>query len=231
MYHIVYFLVEARHAAYLNGLGGLPPSLAPFDNATVPAVIISLITPLLVSCPFTLTLPVVPYIGSSSYNGSVPTSNNTAVSPYTNAMYVNDLRVLNFALVAEQLESTFYNTYANFIRNLIIQRGGTPVPLCTYNFNVTSVLDFVNLSRIFENTGVSAYDGAINRISDPNLISGAATIATIEGRFASFVNQLTGNVPFPNVTDQALNPDQVVAVLSAYQTCPFTPDLPVLLIS
>jgi len=175
-------------------------------------------------------------------------------------MYLNDLNVLNYALVAEHLEATFYNTYASnftstdftkngyldatsyfimireienahvaFLQNIITQRGGTPVALCTYNFNVTNVIDFVNISRTLENTGVKAYDGAINRISDPNLILYAATIATVEARSSSFLNKLSGYVPFPNITDPTLTPSEVVVILSAHQTCPFTPTLPVIL--
>ena len=176
-------------------------------------------------------------------------------------MYRNDLNALNYALVPEQLESTFYNTYVDnftdadftaagygptvrsyfimireyeathvtFIRDAITQRSGTPVPVCAYNFNVTNVQSFVELSRTFENTGTAAYDGAIDTISDPNVIRSAATIATVEARFAAFLNRLVGLVPFPNATEPALQPPEVVTILSAYQTCPFTPNLPVVL--
>jgi len=257
---MIFLIVEARHASFLNLIEGVSPFPNAFENATAPAVVIDAIKPFIISCPFTITAPIVPYIGSSSFTGTIPTSNDSSVSPYTSAMYVNDLRVLNFALVAEHLESTFYNTYVSnftsadftnngyfdatiyfimireienahvaFLQSTITQRGGTPVSLCSYNFNVSNVNDFVNLSRAFENTGVKAYDGAIDTISDPNIIKYAATIATVEARFASFLNRLSNQVPFPNVTDPTLTPPQVVTVLSAYQTCPFTPDLPVVL--
>jgi hypothetical protein len=260
LYNIVYFIVEARHAAYLNLIEGDTPFPNTFENATAPAVIIQSIQPFLISCPYTITAPTVPYVGSSSYTGTVPTTNNTSISPYTSAMYVNDLRALNYALIAEHLEATFYNTYVSnftstdftsngfsdatiyfimireienahvsFLESTITQRGGTPVSLCSYNFSVSNVIDFVNLSRTFENTGVKAYDGAIDTISDPNVILYAATIATVEARFASFLNQLSGDIPFPNVTDPTLTPSEVVTALSAYETCSFTPDLPVVL--
>lgn len=258
----MYSVVEARHASYLNLILGFIPFPSAFENATEPAVIIQSIQPFLTSCPFTITPPTVPYIGSSSFTGIVPTTNDTTVVAYTDAMYKNDLNALNFALVSEQLESNFYNTYldnfteadfsaagfpgattrsyfilireyesthASFIRNTITQRGGSPVPPCSYMFNVTTVLDFVQLSRTFENTGVKAYDGAIDTINDPNIIRSAATIATVEARFASFLNNLLRQVPFPDSVDPVLTPAEVVNVLSAYQTCPFTPSLPVVL--
>ena len=258
----MYSVVEARHASYLNLILGFTPFPSAFENATEPAIIIQSIQPFITSCPFTITAPTVPYIGSSSFTGVVPTTNDTTVAAYTDAMYKNDLNALNFALVAEQLESNFYNryldnftetdftaagfpgattrsyfilireyesTHASFIQNTITQRGGLPVPPCNYTFNVTTIFDFVQLSKTFENTGVKAYDGAIDTINDPILIQSAATIATVEARFAAFLNTLLRLVPFPNATDPTFTPAEVVNVLSAYQTCPFTPVLPVVL--
>jgi len=256
--------IETRHAAYINILNGAVPFPDIFENAKEPSVIIQLVQPFIISCPFPLIAPTVPYIGSSSFNGTIPITNETSISPYTDAMYKNDLRALNFALVGEQLESTFYNTFVEnitqaeftaagfpdmttrlyfvlireyeaahvtFLRTTITQRGGTPVSPCNYNFNnVTNALSFVQLSRLFENTGVSAYDGAIDTISDPNIIRGAAVIAAVEARFASFLNLLLGDVPFPNAFDPTRTPAEVVEVLSPFQTCPFTPDLPVVLV-
>lgn len=240
----------------------MDPFPSPFENATDPSVIIQAVQPFIVSCPFTITAPTIPYIGANYFNGTVPTTNDTSVSSYTDVMYTNDLNALNFALVAEHLESTYYNTFAenfteaeyesagfpsvttrsyftmireyeathvSFIQNTITQRGGTPVSYCSYNFNITNVTEFVQMARIFENTGVKAYDGVINAISDPNIIRGGATIALVEARSASFLNLLLGDIPFPDALDPTLTPGQVVNVLSAYQTCPFTPNLPVVL--
>lgn len=255
-------VVEARHASYLNLILGFTPFPSAFENATEPAIVIQSIQPFLTSCPFTITAPTVPYIDSSSFTGTIPTTNDTTVATYTDAMYKNDINALNFALVAEQLESNFYNryldnftdvdftiagfpaattrsyfilireyeaTHVTFIRNTITQRGGSPVPPCTYTFNVTTLGDFVQLSRTFENTGVKAYDGAIDTINDPIIIRSAATIATVEARFAAFLNNLLQEIPFPDAVEPVLTPAETVAILSAYQTCPFTPNLPVVL--
>lgn len=74
------------------------------------------------------------------------------------------------------------------IRNL----GGTPTQACTYNFPVNTIDDFLKMAQALENTGVSAYDGAINKISSPMLIQTSATIATVEARHASFLNLIAG---------------------------------------
>ena len=253
-------LVEARHTAYLNTINGLGPFPDSSETAQTPAQIVQAVKPFIVSCPFTIALATVPYIGSASFTGTVPTTNNTSVSPYTDAMHINDIRVLNYALVAEQLEAAYYNKYVStytssdytrngfpdasayfimirehenahvqFLRMIISQRGGTPVSVCTYNFAVANVSAFVQTARTLENAGVKAYDGAINAISDPNLITGAATIATVEARHAAYLNLIAGAVPFPDITDPTLTPSEVVSLLTAFQTCPFTPDPPVVL--
>ncbi|CAF1304515.1 unnamed protein product [Adineta steineri] len=248
--------VEARHAAYLNTLNGASPFPNTVENATVPALVIAAIQKFLISCPFTITPPTVPYIGSSSFTGTVPTSNDTKVSPYTSAMYTNDMKVLNYALVAENLEAAYYNKYVStysstdytnngfpdasiyfilirehenahvqILQTVIKQRGGSPVSVCTYTFPVTDIRSFISLSRTFENTGVSAYTGAIDKIRDPSIILAAATIATVEARHASYLNSLLGGVPFPDVTDTPIEPTQIAATLAQFQTCPFSSDL------
>jgi hypothetical protein len=40
--------------------------------------------------------------------------------------------------------------------------GGTPTEPCTYTFPVTDINSFLTTAQALENTGVSAYDGAIN---------------------------------------------------------------------
>jgi rubrerythrin len=175
-------------------------------------------------------------------------------------MYTNDIRALNYALIAEQLEAAFYNQYVSkynssdytrngfadaskylivvrehenahvqYLRMTITQRKGTPVPVCSYNFTVNNVSQFIQTAGALENTGVKAYNGAIGTISDPDLILAAATVATVEARHAAYLNQLQNLVPFPNTTDETLTPTQVAAALTAFQTCSFTPDLPVIL--
>ena len=101
------------------------------------------------------------------------------------------------------------------------------MPNCTYSFPVVTIFDYIRVAALLENTGVSAYDGAANGITDTALQQVAATIATVEARHAAVLNQLNGMSPFPTVNDTALPPSVVVAAASAFQSCPFTPVLPV----
>ena len=256
--------VEARHSAYLNQLLGVAPFPASaFDPAYNTSYVAAAIAPFQASCPYNVTLPLVPRpygVALNGTNGTLFTGNLSASvnMRYNSSEAANDLAVLNYALVLEQLESYFYATaqrnfsaaafaaagfnasvYSYFttialneqihvgtLRAVITARGGTPVPNCTYSFPVTTVADYFRVAAILENTGVSAYDGAANAITDTALQQVAATIATVEARHAAIINLLNGVSPFPTTNDTALTPSQVVQAASAFQNCPFTPVLP-----
>jgi len=151
-----------------------------------------------------------------------------AQNPSLAQLQTNDVHVLQYALLLERLEFAFYNQYQNqfnssdfvaagltatdynyftLIRNheeahvnflqLVVPDPGT----CTYTFPVTNVSTYIQVAALLENTGVSAYDGAINRIYDKGFQTAAATIATVEARHASYLNSVNNRIPFPNVTD------------------------------
>lgn len=95
------------------------------------------------------------------------------------------------------------NNHVRTLTSVIRSLGGTPVAPCTYNFNVTGVDSFVSTAAVLENTGVMAYDGALNMIQNPALKQAGATIATVEARHASYLNLLNGTSPFPDAFDVA----------------------------
>jgi len=87
------------------------------------------------------------------------------------------------------------------------------------------------MARVLENTGVSAYDGAVNKIYDKGLLAVAASIATVEARHASYLNNLNDQVPFPNDFDVALNGSSIVAIISPLlKSCPQETVLPEVLV-
>lgn len=95
-----------------------------------------------------------------------------------------------------------------------------------------NVNDFVMTAGTLENTGVSAYDGAINTLSyalslslmittncfyrSADLREAAATIATVEARHAAYLNGVNGMIPFPDTRDKPLTPTQVIAGIQPF---------------
>ncbi len=115
-------------------------------------------------------------------------------------------------------------THVMQISALIQQMGGTPVPPDCYNFapygsdltTFKTVDSFVSVAMLLENTGVMAYDGAINLITTPSLVTAAATIATVEARHAAYLNLLNGQVPFPAAFDTAASANTILAAASTF---------------
>lgn len=112
-----------------------------------------------------------------------------------------------FRLVRDH-ESTHVDTLTSVIQSL----DGTPVPEATYNFGetaYTSLEGFVELARFLENTGVSAYAGAIAYIDTAELLTATATIATVEARHASYINLIVRELPFPQPFDELKAPREI----------------------
>lgn len=113
--------------------------------------------------------------------------------------------------------------HVDALTQLISDANGTPVDECTYDFGSAyqNVADFVALAEVFENTGVSAYDGAIHLITNPDYQTAGATIATVEARHAAYLNLLNNDVPFPDAFDTPKDMDTITAAVSPFiVSCP-----------
>ena len=109
-------------------------------------------------------------------------------------------------------------THVDTLISVITSLGGEPVPEATYNFRetaFTSVAKFVSVAQFLENTGVSAYDGAIAHIEAAKLLTAGATIATVEARHASYLNLLNRDVPFPDAFDEPVAPRAICEAVQA----------------
>ncbi len=94
--------------------------------------------------------------------------------------------------------------------------GGDPVAEADYDFGYTDVATFLQTAQALENTGVSAYDGAGQFISDPALLTTAGSIVAVEARHAAYLNLLNGALPFPAPFETPLTPDEVLAIAGPF---------------
>jgi hypothetical protein len=94
--------------------------------------------------------------------------------------------------------------------------GGDPVRELCYSFGYTSAKSFLGVAQALENTGVSAYDGAIAGITSPALQTTGATIATVEARHASYLNLINGTNPFPAAFDEPKTKDEILAIAGGF---------------
>jgi hypothetical protein len=104
------------------------------------------------------------------------------------------------------------------LKSLITSLGGTPVTRCTYNFGYKTADQFITVAALLENTVVAAYNGALYQIQSSSIKIAAATIASVEGRHASYLNLLRGTSPCPSSFDTAATSATVLAAVAQYTT-------------
>jgi Ferritin-like domain len=119
----------------------------------------------------------------------------------------------NFAAIRDH-EGAHVETLASVVADL----GGTPVEEATYDFGdaYTDPMAFMMTAAALENTGVSAYDGAGQFITDPELLTAAGSIVAVEARHASYLNLLTGQIPFPAAFETPLTMDEVLEIAGPF---------------
>lgn len=122
-------------------------------------------------------------------------------------------KVVDYLKIIRDDEVAHVNTITTAIKAL----GGTPVAACpSYTFTYVTADDFLKLAVTLEDTGVSAYDGAIAAIQSAELQTVAATIATVEARHASYLHVLNGTNPFPNPFDPTKTQAEIVALVTPF---------------
>ncbi len=158
--------------------------------------------------------------------------------------FTSDVDVLNYALTLEHLEAAFYtltgnydlgpdafgnpindllvqtgeheNAHVDTLTDVITQLGGEPVAAAEYDFGVTDAAGFIETAAVLENTGVSAYDGAAQFLTSPDLVTAAGTIVAVEARHAAYLNLLSQLLPFPAAFETPLTPDEVLEAAGGF---------------
>jgi hypothetical protein len=150
-----------------------------------------------------------------------------------------DVDILNFALTLEFLEAAFYdqalmrvgglsgevkslateirdneNEHVDALSAAISDFGGTPVkaPKVDFGNAFANEKSFLELAQTFEDTGVSAYNGAGPMIKSPEVLGSAGAIVQVEARHAAAIRLLNGNPISDGGFDKSL---EMQAVLDA----------------
>ena len=153
-----------------------------------------------------------------------------------------DIDILNYALTLEYLESTFYAqglarvTLSQDVRNLaeeiaddedqhvdalkeaVKDAGGTPVkkPGLSFGGAFANESTFLRFANVFEDTGVSAYNGAAPMIESKDILEAAGTIVQIEARHAALIRLQRGKPPAPRAFDKASSMEKVLKAVKPF---------------
>jgi rubrerythrin len=151
-----------------------------------------------------------------------------------------DVDILNFALTLEYLEAAFYvdglkrakltgeakkqaktagdheAEHVDALVATIKKLGGKPVKAPAVEFPFTDQKSFLKLAQVFEDTGVSAYNGAAPMIESKEVLAAAGSIVQVEARHAAAIRLLIGMDPSPGAFDKTLSKDQVLKAVKPF---------------
>jgi len=154
-----------------------------------------------------------------------------------------DRSILNFALTLEYLEAAFYEqankevsdlsgqaksisqvlekdekAHVDALTKTIQDLGGTPVkaPGVDFGNSFANQKSYLKLAQTFEETGVSAYNGAGPSIKSKEVLAAAGSIVQIEARHAAAIRTLRGQTAAPTAFDKALDKQQVLTAVKPF---------------
>jgi Ferritin-like domain len=154
-----------------------------------------------------------------------------------------DVEVVNFALTLEYLEAAFYqqalervsglsgdartlattireneNEHVKALQGTVKALGGKPVKAPGVDFGdaFASQQSFLMLAQTFEDTGVSAYNGAAPAIKSKDVLGAAGSIVQVEARHAAAIRALNGEQPAEGAFDPALGAEEVLKAVQPF---------------
>jgi len=152
----------------------------------------------------------------------------------------SDVDILNFALTLEYLESSFYkeaksrakasgelkslidligrdeDEHVGALTETIKKLGGKPVAEPKFDFPYSGTSGFLKLAQTFEDTGVSAYNGAAPQIKSKEVLEAAGSIVQVEARHAAAIRLQNGDEPSPVAFDPALSEAKVLKAVEPF---------------
>ncbi|HVD86921.1 MAG TPA: ferritin-like domain-containing protein [Solirubrobacterales bacterium] len=151
-----------------------------------------------------------------------------------------DVEILNFALTLEYLESKFYEEaksrakasgelkslvslladdekqHVEALTATIKQLGGKPVAAPKFDFPYSDTSGFLALAQTFEDTGVSAYNGAAPAIESKEVLAAAGGIVQVEARHAAAIRLQNKAEPAPQAFDPPLDEKKVLKAVEPF---------------
>ena len=154
-----------------------------------------------------------------------------------------DVEILNFALTLEFLEATFYEQalqrtsglsseakelattlqeneaeHVEALSSTIKDLGGKPTAAPGVDFGdaFADERSFLTLAQTFEDTGVSAYNGAAPQIQSKEVLAAAGGIVQVEARHAAAIRLLRGASPAPDAFDKTLSMGEVLKAVKPF---------------
>ena len=122
--------------------------------------------------------------------------------------------------ITEQISAIGAHEAAHVVTltDVIASLGGTPVEEQAYDFEEAYADDaaFLMTAMALENTGVRAYNGAGQFLTDPALLTAAGSIVSVEARHASYLNLINDEDPFPSAFDEAATPAEVLEIAGPF---------------
>jgi len=109
-------------------------------------------------------------------------------------------------------------SHIDFLSGALKANNDDTISGCKFDFSsvLTDVKTMSTVARVVEQVGVSAFLGAAELVSDRSILGSAATILTTESRHQSLLNILNGGMAIPQAFDQALTPQQVLALAAPF---------------
>ncbi|KAI0035640.1 ferritin-like domain-containing protein, partial [Vararia minispora EC-137] len=108
-------------------------------------------------------------------------------------------------------------THTTIIQEELLSLAQTPLT-CQFDFTsvLTDVSTMATVARLVENVGVGAYLGAAHLLTDPTILTAAASIATVEARHQTMLNVFNNGQAIPNAFDLPLLPNEVLAIAGGF---------------
>jgi hypothetical protein len=108
--------------------------------------------------------------------------------------------------------------HVDALTTTIKDMGGKPVAAPGVDFGdaFTSADKLIPLAITFEDTGVSAYNGAAPMIQSKDVLASAGRIVQVEARHAATIRFAAGEDPAPDAFDPTLTMDEVLKAVQPY---------------